>query len=95
MKVYAQPLLEFCENHVAQDIENTMQKAAVKWSETNENLKNICDKYKGAVRLWRKYCDESQAIRDVIDQHFGGINDLLEDKSSEEIEVSFWPCVVM
>jgi hypothetical protein len=80
--------MEFCEDHVAQDIENTMQKAVVKWHETNDNLKNICDKYKGAVRLWRKYCDESEAIRNVIDQHFGGIDDLMEDKSSEEIEVS-------
>lgn len=86
--------MEFCEEHVAQDIENTMQKAVVKWHETNDNLKNICDKYKGAVRLWRKYCDESEAIRNVIDQHFGGIDDLMEDKSSEEIEVSFRPCFV-
>lgn len=88
LKVYAQPLMEFCEDHVAQDIENTMQKAVVKWNETNDNLKNICDKYKGAVRLWRQYCDESEAIRNIVDQHFGGIDDLIEEKSSEEIEVN-------
>lgn len=87
LKVYAQPLMEFCEDHVAQDIENTMQKAVVKWNETNDNLKQICDKYKGAVRLWRKYCDDSAAIRNVIDQHFGGVDGLMGDKSKEEIQV--------
>lgn len=79
--------MEFCEDHVAQDIENTMQKAVVKWNETNDNLKEICDKYKGAVRLWRKYCDDSTAIRNVIDQHFGGVDSLMQDKSQEEIQV--------
>jgi hypothetical protein len=81
--------MEFCDVHVAQDIENTMQKAVGKWNETNDNLKQICDKYKGAVRLWRKYCDESEAVRRVIDQHFGGVDDLMENKSFEEIQVSF------
>jgi hypothetical protein len=81
--------MEFCEEHVVQDIENTMQKAVVKWNETNDNLKQICDKYKGAVKLWKKYCEESEAIRNVIDQHFDGIDDLTEDKSSEEIQVKF------
>lgn len=87
LKIYAQPLMEFCEDHVAQDIENTMHKAVVKWNETNDNLKQICDKYKGAVRLWRKYCDDSDAIRNVIDQHFDGVDGLMGDKSLEEIQV--------
>lgn len=84
--------MEICEDHVAQDIENTMQKAVVKWNETNDNLKQICDKYKGAVKLWRKYCEESEAIRNIVDQHFGGIDDLIEEKSSEEIQVKIYPC---
>lgn len=80
--------MEFCEDHIAHDIENTMQKAVVKWNETNDNLKQVCDKYRGAVKLWRKYYDDSEAIRNVIDQHFGGVDDLMEDKSFEEIQVS-------
>lgn len=87
LKIYAQPLMEFCEDHVVQDIESTMQKAVVKWNETNDNLKTICDNYKGAVKLWRKYCDDSNVIRNVIDQHYGGSNELMEDKSFEEIQV--------
>lgn len=79
--------MEFCEDHVAQDIESTMHKAVEKWNETNDNLKTICDKYKGAVKLWRKYCDDSVVIRDIIEQHFCGVDDLMEDKSFEEIEV--------
>lgn len=88
LKVCAQPLVEFCEEHVAQDIETTMQKATVQWNETNTNLKQICDKYKGAVKLWRKYCEESEIIRSEIDQHFSDVDDLMENKSAEEIEVS-------
>lgn len=88
LKVCAQPLVEFCDDNVAQDIESTMQKAVVKWNETNDNLKQICKKYKGAVKLWRKYCEESEAIRNVVDQYCGGVDDLMEDKSAEEIEVS-------
>jgi hypothetical protein len=84
----AQPLLEFCEDHVAQDIETTMQKATTKLNETNDNLKQICEKYKGAVRLWRKYCDESEAIRGIIDQNFGSVDDLIQNRSPEEIEVT-------
>lgn len=79
--------MEFCEDHVAQDIETTMQKATVKWNETNENLKQICNKYKGAVNLWRKYCDESEAIRNMIDQGLGDVEDFVQNKSAEEIEV--------
>jgi hypothetical protein len=87
LKVYAQPILEFCEEHVAQDIESTMQKASTKWTETNDNLQKICDKYKGAVSLWRKYCEESEAIRTVIDEQLCNIDDLMQSKSAEEIEV--------
>ena len=87
MKILSQPLLEFCEDHVAQDIESTMLKATAKWNETNDNLKQICDKYKGAVQLWRKYCDDSDDIRRNIDENFGEIDDLIENKTPEEIEV--------
>ncbi|KAG5676700.1 hypothetical protein PVAND_006514 [Polypedilum vanderplanki] len=87
LKIYAQPIIEFCEEHVAQDIENTMQKASSKWNETNDNLQKICDKYKGAVNLWRKYCEESEAIRNVIDEQLCNIDDLMQNKSVEEIEV--------
>lgn len=89
LKIYAQPLMEFCEDHVAQDIENTMQKAVVKWNETNDNLKQICDKYKGAVKLWRKYCDDSEAVRNVVEQYVDGVDDIGEEKSYEELQVRF------
>jgi len=65
-----------------------MQKATIQWNETNNNLKQICDKYKGAVKLWRQYCDESEVIRNEIDQHFSDVDDLMENKSAEEIEVN-------
>jgi hypothetical protein len=65
-----------------------MQKATIQWNETNNNLKQICDKYKGAVKLWRRYCDESEVIRNEIDQHFSDVDDLMENKSAEEIEVN-------
>lgn len=65
-----------------------MQKATTKWNETNDNLKQICDKYKGAVRLWQKYCDDSEAIRSIIDQNFGSFDDLVQNRSPEEIEVT-------
>lgn len=88
LKIYAQPLVELCEEHVAQDIETTMAKAVEKWNETNDNLREICDKYKGAVRLWRKYCDDSMVIKSIIDEQLGNLEDL-GDKSIEEIQVSF------
>lgn len=89
LKVYAQPLMEYCEEHVAQDIESSMQKAVVKWNETNDNLKQICDKYKGAVKLWRKYCDDSEAVRNVVEQYVDGIDDIGGEKSYEELKVCF------
>lgn len=73
---------------MAQDIESTMQKATTKWNETNDNLKQICDKYKGAVKLWRKYCDDSKVIRNIIDENIGGIDDLIQNRSPEQIEVT-------
>lgn len=88
MKIFAQPLVELCDEHVAQDIDATMKKAVEKWNETNDNLKQICDKYKGAVRLWRKYCDDSQAIKSTIDEQFATLDDLIEGKSFEEIQVT-------
>lgn len=65
-----------------------MQKATTKLNETNDNLKQICEKYKGAVQLWRKYCDESEAIRGIIDQNMGSVDDLIQNRSPEEIEVT-------
>lgn len=80
--------MEFCEDQVAQDIENTMQKAVVKWNETNDNLKQICDKYKGAVKLWRKYCDDSEAVRNIVEQYVDSVDDIGEEKSYEELQVN-------
>lgn len=80
--------MEFCEDQVAQDIENTMQKAVIKWNETNDNLKQICDKYKGAVKLWRKYCDDSEAVRNIVEQYVDSVDDIGEEKSYEELQVN-------
>lgn len=60
----------------------------MRWNETNDNLKQICEKYKGAVKLWKRYCDESEAIRGVIDQNYGEIDEVIHNKSPEEIEVN-------
>jgi phage/plasmid-associated DNA primase len=87
LKTYAQPLLEFCEEHVVQEIESTMQKATIKWNETNDNLKQICNKYKGAVTLWKKYCEESNTLRNMINQTFEDMEDSIPNKTPEEIEV--------
>ena len=80
--------MEVCADHVVQDIEGTMQKATMRWNETNDNLKQICEKYKGAVKLWKRYCDESEAIRGIIDQNYGEIDEMIHNKSPEEIEVN-------
>lgn len=88
LKTFAQPLVEICEEHVAQDIESTLNKATEKWNETNDNLKQICDKYKVAVRLWRKYCDDSQVIKTFLDDQLSSLDDTIQDKPIEEIEVS-------
>lgn len=80
--------MEFCADNVAQDIESSIQKATVKWNETEDNLKQICEKYKGAVNLWKKYCNESEAIRVVIDQNYSDIDEMINNKSPEEIEVN-------
>lgn len=87
MKVYAQPLADLCDDHVAAEIENTIQKAVVKWNETNSNLKQVCDNYKGAVRLWRKYCVDSQALRTVFDEQFSSVENIMQNKPFEEIQV--------
>lgn len=92
LKDYAQPLMEFCDEQVSQDIENSMQKAVARWNETNDSLKQICDRYKKAVTSWRKYCDESDVIRNVINEHFGGVDNFLGDLSLDDIEVSLLPC---
>lgn len=86
LKVYAQPLLDICEDHVAQDIASSMQKTVAKWNETNDSLKHICGKYKRAVKLWSKYCEDSEAIRNSIDQHIGDV----ADKTFEEMEVNIF-----
>lgn len=88
LKVYAQPLVEFCEEHVAQEIETTLHKATEKWNETNDNLKQVCDKYKVAVRLWRKYHDDSQAVKSILDEQLSSLDDTIQDKPIEEIMVS-------
>lgn len=87
LKVYAQPLADLCDDHVAAEIENTIQKAVVKWNETNSNLKQVCDNYKGAVRLWRKYCVDSQALRTVFDEQFSSVENIMQNKPFEEIQV--------
>lgn len=89
LRTYAQPLVELCEEHVAQDIESTLQKATERWNETNDNLKQICDKYKGAVRLWRKYCEDSMTIKNILDDQFSSLDDIMQNKSVEELEVNF------
>lgn len=63
MHVSAKPLIETCSPDIIQKIYELVHQAEIEWKNTNDNIRNLRDKYERALDLWRKYRNSSDAIK--------------------------------
>lgn len=86
----AKPLIETCSPIIVQRINESVKVAEVEWKSTNDNLRNLRDKYERAVNLWHKYRDSSDAIKNWAADRMSSINVLKPlDANAIEVFVSF------
>lgn len=85
----AKPLIETCSPNIVQQINESVKIAEAEWKESNDNLRNLHDKYERALKLWHKYRDSSDAIKNWAADRMNNIN-VLKPLDANDIEVRFF-----
>lgn len=83
----ARPLIATCDPEVVRRIAETIHSAECTWTETNDNLRDLRDRYERAVDLWSRYRDCSDVIRHWADDQMNGIG-RVQPLDVADIEVS-------
>lgn len=86
LHVSAKVLIETSNPEVVQKINETVQLAESEWKNTNDNIRNLRDKYERALDLWQKYRNSSDAIKNWAADRMGTIN-VLKPLDANTIEV--------
>lgn len=86
LHTYAKSLIDTCSPDIVQKINESVKAAENEWKETNNNLRNLKDKYGRAIDLWSKYRDSSDAIKNWAADRMGTIN-VLKPLDENTIEV--------
>lgn len=82
----AKILIETSSPDVVQKINESVQIAENEWKNTNDNIRNLRDKYERALDLWQKYRNSSDAIKNWAADRLGTIN-VLKPLDVDAIEV--------
>lgn len=82
----AKPLINTCGPDIVQKISESVQAAESEWKDTNNNLRNLKDKYERAIDLWNKYRDSSNVIKNWAADRMDTIN-VLKPLDENTIEV--------
>lgn len=86
LHVSAKVLIETSSPDVVQKINESVQIAESEWKKTNDNIRNLRDKYERALDLWKKYRNSSDAIKNWAADRMGTIN-VLKPLDANTIEV--------
>lgn len=86
LHVSAKVLIETSGPDVVQKINESVQIAENEWKNTNDNIRNLRDKYERALDLWQKYRNSSDAIKNWTADRLGTIN-VLKTLDVDAIEV--------
>lgn len=83
----AQPLVETSDESVSAEIQETVQQISVVWESTRENLRDLCDRYEKAVKLWQHYHDVCEAVKDWVNHEYTDYDDLHRLEDLPQVEV--------
>ncbi|XP_052870403.1 muscle-specific protein 300 kDa-like, partial [Anopheles cruzii] len=85
LQTIAQPLVEASDASVSAEIQETVQQISVVWESTRENLRDLCDRYEKAVKLWQHYHDVCDTVKEFTE--FTEYDDLRRLEDLPQVEV--------
>lgn len=83
----AKPLIDSCDEKIVQTIREAVEDTETAWKRTNNNLRDLCSKYKRALDLWDQYRIASDAVKCWADEQMGTIG-TLQPLDATQVEVS-------
>lgn len=91
LRLAARPLRDTCDAATAQHIDAAVRAAESAWSDTRDNLQQLCTKYQRATAVWRRYRDASDAVRRWADEQLNQLGALQPLDAAKRVEV----CIVV
>uniref|UniRef100_A0A182NEB0 KASH domain-containing protein n=1 Tax=Anopheles dirus TaxID=7168 RepID=A0A182NEB0_9DIPT len=83
----AQPLVETSDESVSAEIQESVQQISVVWESTRENLRDLCNRYEKAVKLWQHYHDVCETVKDWLSHEFTDYDELGRLEELPQVEV--------
>uniref|UniRef100_A0A182LS31 KASH domain-containing protein n=1 Tax=Anopheles culicifacies TaxID=139723 RepID=A0A182LS31_9DIPT len=87
LHTYAQPLVESSDESVSAEIQETVQQISVVWESTRENLRELCERYEKAVKLWQHYHDVCETVKDWVNHEYTDYDELHRLEDLPQVEV--------
>ncbi|XP_058454306.1 muscle-specific protein 300 kDa isoform X9 [Malaya genurostris] len=83
----AKPLIETSQANVSLEIQETVQKITVVWESTRESLRDLCQRYENAVKLWQQYHDVTETVRSWVSDKFTDFDSLKHIQDLPQLEI--------
>ncbi|XP_067009872.2 muscle-specific protein 300 kDa isoform X2 [Anabrus simplex] len=83
----AEPLAASCDPEVSAKIEEVVEQAVTSWNDTCQSLRELCDRYQDAARLWRQYREASDCVKTWADQLLDSTAQLTPDEALNHVKV--------
>lgn len=87
LRLAARPLIDTCDADTVQHIDAAVRQAESAWSDTRDNLQQLCTKYQRAADVWRRYRDASDAVRQWADEQLSTLGALQPLDAAQQVEV--------
>lgn len=87
LRLVARPLIDTCDADTRRHIDAAVREAESAWSETRDNLQELCTKYQRAADVWRRYRDASEAVKRWADTQMSTLGALQSLDAAKQVEV--------
>lgn len=88
LQIAAEPLQASCAPEVSTRVEAAVAEATKAWEETRDNIQSLCTRYQNAVKLWQKYRNASDVVREWSEQQMGTVANLPPEEALKQVKVS-------
>lgn len=95
LRAVARPLIDTCDADTRRHIDAAVRQAETAWSETRDNLQELCTKYQRAADVWRRYRDASEAVKQWADTQMSTLGALQPLDAAKQVEVCVTFCAAV
>lgn len=72
---------------VQNEIETTVEESVVQWNDSRKSLRNLCERYQNAIKIWAVYRKNSDIVNEWVDNQLSSLSSLPAEQAAQQLQV--------